>query len=107
MKKKFIVGIALLAIVGVVICNVKLGSQTNGMSSIMLANIEALADDEYYDGGELPEVVISCSSTPCVIPYSGSLGQCWDNSCNFWQELLGGVRCKFTGSMSDFCYYIL
>ena len=46
MKRKFIGGFAVLAIAAMAAQNVNYGSQTKGMSDIMLANVEALAGDE-------------------------------------------------------------
>jgi hypothetical protein len=45
MKKKIFGGIALLAIAAVVAWNVDLNSQSNDLSDISLANIEALAGE--------------------------------------------------------------
>jgi len=46
--KKIIEIIAILAIVVAVAWNVNLGSKTNGMSDVKLANVEALADEYSY-----------------------------------------------------------
>ncbi|GAB6013262.1 NVEALA domain-containing protein [Viscerimonas tarda] len=47
MKKKIFGSLAILAIAAVTVLNVNLGSQSNKMGDIMLANIEALADFEF------------------------------------------------------------
>ena len=57
MKKKIFGGIAVLAIAAIAAWNVNVNSRTNGMSNVMLANVEALAEeytwypnnDDYYD----------------------------------------------------------
>jgi hypothetical protein len=46
MFKKSLGGIALLAIAAVAVMNVNLNSQSNDLSDISLANVEALAGDE-------------------------------------------------------------
>jgi hypothetical protein len=46
MRKYILGGIALLAIAAVAAWNVNLNSQSNDLSDISLANVEALADDE-------------------------------------------------------------
>jgi hypothetical protein len=47
MKKKIVYGISVLAIAAVAAWNVGLSSQKNdGLSDVMLANVEALADGE-------------------------------------------------------------
>jgi hypothetical protein len=45
MKKKIIGGIALLAIAAVAAWNVSLSSQSNELSAVSLANVEALAGE--------------------------------------------------------------
>jgi len=50
MKKKIFGGIAVLAIVAAAAWNVNLGSKTNGMSNVMLANVEALAGENNGSG---------------------------------------------------------
>ena len=47
MKKKIIGGFAVLAIAAMAAWNVNYGSQTKGMTDVMLANVEALAQNEY------------------------------------------------------------
>lgn len=46
MKRKLLCGLAVLAIAVAAAWNVNLNSQTKGMSDVMLANVEALADSE-------------------------------------------------------------
>jgi hypothetical protein len=99
MKKSVLGAIALSMTAAVATVNVGLNSQSNNLSGLFLANVEALADYES------PEVVIECSSSPGLIPYGTSLGKCWKNDYNFWQQLLGGVNCVFTGSINDACFY--
>ena len=50
MKKKILGGIAVLAIAVVIAWNMNLSSRTNGMSDVMLSNVEALAADEGSNG---------------------------------------------------------
>jgi len=45
MKKKIISGLAVLAIAVAAAWNVSFNSQTRGMTDVMLANVEALADE--------------------------------------------------------------
>ena len=48
MKRKILIGSAVIAIAGVTTVNFGLNSKTSGISDLSLANIEALADDESY-----------------------------------------------------------
>jgi hypothetical protein len=50
MKKKILSGIVLFAIAAVAAWNVNLNSQSDDLSGISLANVEALADDESASG---------------------------------------------------------
>jgi len=50
MKKKIILGFAILAIAAVAAWNVNYGSKMKGMSDLSLANVEALAAELYWDG---------------------------------------------------------
>ena len=52
-KKKIFASLVALAIAGIAVTNVKVNSQTKGMSDLSLANVEALA------GGEI-EVLAIC-----------------------------------------------
>jgi hypothetical protein len=89
MKKKIFIGFAALAVAAVAAWNVYLASaQSNELSDLMLANIEALA---YY---ELPEVVIDCSGGRCRT-CSGTLCMSGEYTC---------YRSVFTGYQSDFCW---
>jgi hypothetical protein len=45
MNKKFLYGIAVLAIAAVAAFNVNLGSKSDNLSGVSLANVEALADE--------------------------------------------------------------
>lgn len=64
MKVKILGGIVVLAIVAAAAWNVNISSKTNGMSNVMLANMEALAEESsstpYYDcpGGKNGCVII-------------------------------------------------
>jgi|SRR5690554_1842698 len=63
MKKKFFVGIAVLAIAAIAAFNVNLNTgQKNDMSVLVLANVEALANNE------TPPNVITCYSTMRMTP---------------------------------------
>ncbi|KAA6329122.1 hypothetical protein EZS27_022048 [termite gut metagenome] len=94
MKKYIIGGITVLAIVAVAILNLNYNnSPSKNLSAVSLANIEALADE--YDGGTLPEVVISCNT--------GGSGRCYYVHA---EEGLFGVchfDCSFNGSMQSYC----
>ena len=46
MRKKFLSCLAILAIAATITFNVSLDSKTNGLTDIMLANVEALAQEE-------------------------------------------------------------
>jgi hypothetical protein len=50
MKKFILGGIAVLAIAAVAVVNVNLGSKSSDLSTISLANVEALATGESSDG---------------------------------------------------------
>ena len=75
MKKKFFGVVAVLVIAVVTAWNVNLGSKTNGMSNVMLADVEALADESSSGGKDCWDTVTnatdqftfycgSCSSVP-------------------------------------------
>jgi len=91
MKKKILSGIATLAIATAIAFNVSMNmSETNQLSDLDMAGVEALAQGEMKEV-ELPEVVISCDSD-CD---SGS-GQCWKvdhKTCS----------CQFHGGMWNYC----
>jgi hypothetical protein len=59
MKKKILGGIALLAIAAVAAWNVDLNSQSNELSAVSLANVEALAQESKPS---------SCTIFVCYIP---------------------------------------
>jgi hypothetical protein len=59
MKKKILGGIALLAIAAVAVWNVNLNSQSNKLSGAMLANVEALAEEN--GGSDCKWKSIKCS----------------------------------------------
>ncbi|MDR1225948.1 MAG: NVEALA domain-containing protein [Prevotellaceae bacterium] len=46
MKKKFLIGIAAVAVAAVAAVNVNFASQNNDLSALSLANIEALAEEQ-------------------------------------------------------------
>jgi hypothetical protein len=82
MKKIILSGIALLAVAVVAAINVNLGSRSNELSDISLANVEALADpecnakqgDPCYKGSynsNLP-LAVSCG-TPCTMDHKGGV----------------------------------
>jgi hypothetical protein len=65
MKKKIIGGIALLAIVAVAAWNMDLNSQSDKLSAVSLANVEALAQSEVEDIGcnkEYDEVCVKINN---------------------------------------------
>jgi len=45
MKKKIFGGVAILVIAAIAVFNVNLSKQSNGLSNVMLANVEALAEE--------------------------------------------------------------
>lgn len=92
-KKKILVGIAVLTIVVITVLNVNLNSDPNNLSSVSLVNIEALA-------AELPEVVISCSTTyhDCYSISSSFSGKCWKPV----SKTIGNC-CQYTDYTSDYC----
>jgi hypothetical protein len=67
MKKKIVYGISVLAIAAAAAWNVSMNSQKNGLSDVMLANAEALAQE----GGS----VSSCPGGSC------SWGDSHGNNC--------------------------
>jgi hypothetical protein len=84
MKKNILGGIVVLAIAAVAAWNVSMNSQKNvGLSDVMLANVEALADGE---SGGLP-CTQGCRSIgwgfsqilKCDCDYTG-----WFSSCDSW-----------------------
>jgi hypothetical protein len=100
MKKKILGGIALLAIAAVAAWNVSLNSQSNDLSDISLANVEALAEEnkgcsyrkkekcetesEYKNNSgqkcKTRTTTISCSGTGgsiCCTPYSSTTTTCF------------------------------
>ena len=85
MRKKIFGSIAILAIAAVAAWNVNLISKNSPLSDIMLANVEALAQET------LPEVVITCSYPSC----NGK--QCHESTYN-WICL-----CRFNGYTYGFC----
>ena len=71
MKKKIFGGIAVLAIAVVAAWNVNVNSRTNGMSDVMLANVEALAQEST---GSCKWKVIQCP-----FPSNAGYGVCITN----------------------------
>jgi len=77
MKKKVLGGIAVLAVAAVAAWNVNLGSKTNGMSDVKLANVEALAEEytwyennaDYYDTSKHCYQQCVLSGTGCAYFY--------------------------------------
>jgi hypothetical protein len=75
--------LALLTAAGVGFASYR--NANSGMSDLLKANIEALAQIE------LPEVVVECSADP-----SGE-GKCWD------EDDLYPTKCIATGNQDDYC----
>ena len=100
MKRKILLGFVVLAIAAMAIWNVNLGLQTKGMSDIMLANVEALAQSE-GDPIELPEVVIFCNSyyEDCALGSPYNNGHCWKAE----YKPIFGWNCGWTGCTNDTC----
>ena len=102
MKKKFLYGIAVLAIAAIAAWNVSVNSQnSNNLSNLSLTNVEALAWPEWLDNWWNSKVYMcvnaTCSRTytlgPVAITYYGnynncisgdSYAHCWEceSSCN-------------------------
>jgi hypothetical protein len=81
MKKYFLVGIAAIAAVAAI--NVNLGTKSNDLSDISLANVEALADENSDD----------CNYTNGYRKFDGSDGGAYD-CCKKWKN----------GSASNDCH---
>jgi hypothetical protein len=71
MSRRILGGIALLAIAAVAAWNVNLSTKSNNLSSISLANVEALADDE--DGGDSGWKKVSTTITEYEYNEDGSV----------------------------------
>ena len=67
MKKKFIYGFVFIAISAVAAWNVNFNSQTNGMSDVALANVEALAGEN----DALPYESVGCQTESCKLDLGG------------------------------------
>ena len=75
----FLYGLAVLAIAAAAAGNVNFNSQTNLMSDLALANVEALADGEANDGYK--GTTASCSKTVVVETYiTNQSGYSWNFS---------------------------
>ena len=91
MKLKKVFGfIAVLLIAVVAAWNVNFGSQTKGMSDVMLANVEALAQGENLSGKECR---YKGSSTydeyiPCAADYP-NIGQCSSRETAYYSSDTG------------------
>ena len=86
--KKMILSLAIVAIAAVATLNVNFNSKNNSdeLSLLGLANVEALA-------GELPEFVLDCTGGKCERSGS-SLCMSGEHTC---------FRCEYTGDPKDFC----
>ena len=71
-KSKFLYGLAILAIAAVAAGNVNINSQTNVMSDLALANVEALASD--VEGGSGGSLVYNIEEGNCSVTLSGQAG---------------------------------
>ena len=89
MKHKIFGGIAVLAIAAVAALNVNLGTRSNGLSDISLANIDALAQYESGSGKE------DSGCYGCLSP-SGSVGAVFYCIC-------GNNSCYSTSCVSGYC----
>ncbi|MDR1582924.1 MAG: NVEALA domain-containing protein [Prevotellaceae bacterium] len=74
MKKKILGGIAVLAIAAVAMMNVNFNSQSNELSAISLANVEALAEESS-----------GCHYTNGYTAFSGKFGGAYD-CCQIWRN---------------------
>lgn len=92
MKKKVMGIVAIVAIIAFVGYNIYTSQNNMKLSSLALANVEALARYEY------PDVEITCNQSKYDSP-----GQCWTeySYCLWFPDQ---NTCQFTGDMSDSCY---
>jgi hypothetical protein len=71
MKNKILGGIAVLAIAAVAVMNVSLGSKSNDLSAVSLANVEALAQESGN--------TVDCPGGSCT--YANSYGESCSACC--------------------------
>lgn len=62
MKKYIFGGIVILAIAATTTFNVNLTSKTNGISNVMLANVEALADESSGEGKDCWDTITTATA---------------------------------------------
>jgi hypothetical protein len=98
MKKKNFVGIAVLAIAAMAAWDVNFSSQSDKLSAVSLANIEALAGSEYHlgqPGTNWKTYIISCT-----VAQQNSTGSSWYWDANA-QAYVYGIPVGAGGSGSN------
>ncbi len=83
--------IAIAAVAAVAGWNFSQSQNEVALSDLALTNINALANGEDIDGGELPGIGITCGAVT---------GYCWLWNGS-WFEI---NKCYFTGNQSDWCW---
>ena len=81
MKNKVFYGIIVMAIVSVATFNLRLRSEISGLSDVMLANIQALAENEMGTEGDINSCYMGTAYNPTYKPYSKQIKAC-GNACN-------------------------
>ena len=89
--KKYLLGIALFAIISISTVHVKLTFQKNSLSTVFLENVEALANNESWISVMTCYYYISAHSTG---PYETTTycGDCKPILCSYWAVELSCVR---------------
>ena len=80
MKKKILGSLAVLVIAAVAVFNIELGSKANSLSNVVLANVEALADEAGIASG---------AKAKCTGPKSEATGYCNCTNTNSCADLYG------------------
>ena len=101
MKKKIFGGIAVLAIAAVAAWNVSVNKQTEGFSTIMLANVQALAQES--NPIKCSRIVRTCNCKSSSNPFAGvSVLECEEY---IWQPPMVRLSCSLTNcQLGTSCY---
>ncbi len=89
MKRNILLSMVVVAIAIFASYNVYISNHSTMLSDLVLANVEALADDI-----ELPDVTITCGRYE---------GDCWVFDGYYFTGEFTYKKCIFTGDTSDFC----